>query len=405
MSTSITRDYSLKDIAEGKIGNPPKAVLTAILAQGSRDDRALAQQALLLRHPELKDKMPDSTAPKHAVLARELSRILVRQVRPLIWLRQIIELLDRYRGDIPREFLLGWMAIESDGNVKVVTSRPERGYFQIDWKGGEAQEQLKLDHTKFLALSTDREYSIRVGIQLAQLYRNYIRKHYPTVPDGSELLWRMTKARHGASGLLTKALAELAKAHQKITWEALAAKMSQTKLGPKIVDNVNHLFKYANLFKPLVATISTGARATKAQELEGEARGLHFSGAHSHFGDGRGLARRPLGVISSGGFATSDTWPTDSDTIRSLQSALADKLGMRLQVTGFVGPATRRALRIVQQRSGLPVTGSPDTATLSALGIDGQAGGAFDDSASLTGTSWIPRFPVIGPPRFRFRRR
>jgi hypothetical protein len=142
MSTSITRDYSLKDIAERKIGNPPKPLVAAILSQRNRDERALAQQALLLRHPELKGKMPDSTSPK---LARDLSQILVRQVRPLIWLRRIIELLDRYCGDIPREFLLGWMAIESDGNVKVVTSRPERGYFQIDWKGGEAQEQLKLD--------------------------------------------------------------------------------------------------------------------------------------------------------------------------------------------------------------------------------------------------------------------
>jgi len=163
-----------------------------------------AAKAIGLVLPELKGKLPASLSPK---LARELSRILVRQVRPLIWFRQIIELLDRYRGDIPREFLLGWMAIESDGNVKVVTSRPERGYFQIDWKGGEAQEQLKLDQSKFLALSTDREYSIRVGIQLAQLYRSYIRKHYPAVPDGSELLWRLTKARHGASGLLAKALA------------------------------------------------------------------------------------------------------------------------------------------------------------------------------------------------------
>ena len=401
MSTSITRDYSLKDIAEGKTGNPPKPVVAAILTQGNRDERALAQQALLLRHPELKGKMPDSTSPK---LARELSQILVRQVRPLIWLRQIIELLDRYRGDIPREFLLGWMAIESDGNVKVVTSRPERGYFQIDWKGGEAQEQLKLDQTKFLALSTDREYSIRVGIQLAQLYRSYIRKHYPAVPDGSELLWRLTKARHGASGLLNKAVAQLTKANQKITWEAVAAKMSQTSLGPRIVANVEHLFKYANLFKPVVAMISTSPSAPKANELEGEARGLRFSGVRPHFGDARRFVHRPFGVTSSGGFATSDPWPADSETIRSLQSALADKLGMSLQVTGFVGPATRRALRIFQQRSGLPVTGSPDTATLSALDIDAPAGGALGGGASFSGTSLIPRFPAVGPPRF-FRRR
>jgi hypothetical protein len=332
--------------------------------------------------------MPASTSPK---LARELSRILVRQVRPLIWLRQIIELLDRYRGDIPREFLLGWMAIESDGNVKVVTSRPERGYFQIDWKGGEAQEQLKLDQTKFLALSTDREYSIRVGTQLAQLYRTYIRKHYPSVPDGSELFWRLTKARHGASGLLNKALAQLTKAKQKITWDAVAAQMSQTSLGPKIVANVEHLFKYANLFKPLATMIST-----QSIELEAESRGLNFSGTRQH---------RRWPFSSSGGFSITDPSPADPDTIRSLQSALAAKLGMKLQITGVVGPATRRALRIFQQRSGFPVTGSPDTATLSALGIDGPAGGTFDDSVSLGGTSWIPRYPVIGPPRFRFRRR
>ena len=402
MSTSITRDYSLQDVAERKIGNPPRPVAAAILAQGNRDERALAQQALLLRHPDLKGKMPASLSPK---LARELSQILVRQVRPLIWLRQIIELLDRYRGDIPREFLLGWMAIESDGNVKVVTSRPERGYFQIDWKGGEAQEQLKLDQTKFLALSTDRDYSIRVGIQLAQLYRSYIRKHYSAVPDGSELLWRLTKARHGASGLLNKALAELAKSRQKITWEAVAAKMSQTSLGPKIVANVEHLFKYANLFKPLVAMISTGTSASKSNELEGEVRGLRFSGVRPPFGDARRFPRPFGGVTSSGGFATSDSFPADSETIRSVQSALADKLGMRLQVTGFVGPATRRALRIFQQRSGLPVTGSPDAATLSALGIDAPAGGVVGGGTSFAGTSWIPRFPIIGPPRFRFRRR
>ena len=48
MSTSITRDYSLKDIAERKIGNPPKPIVAAILTQGNRDDRALAQQALNL---------------------------------------------------------------------------------------------------------------------------------------------------------------------------------------------------------------------------------------------------------------------------------------------------------------------------------------------------------------------
>src|SRR4051794_30761926 len=108
MST-ITRDYSLKDIAEGKIGNPPKAVASAILTQANRDERSLSQQALMLRHPELNGKLPGAGTRKRASLDRELSRILVRQIRPLIWLVDIVALLDRHRGDIPREFLLGWM--------------------------------------------------------------------------------------------------------------------------------------------------------------------------------------------------------------------------------------------------------------------------------------------------------
>jgi hypothetical protein len=237
------------------------------------------------------------------------------------------------------------------------------------------------------------------------LYRSYIRKHYPAVPDGSELFWRLTKARHGASGLLAKALAQLTKANQKITWEALAAKMSQTRLGPKIVANVEHLFQYANLFKSLVAKISTSPAPPKVNEFELEARSPHFSGARSHSGDWRGFERRSTAFASSGGSSFTDPGPADPETIRALQSALAGKLGMRLQVTGVVSAATRRALRIFQQRSGLPVTGRPDTATLSALGIDGPAGGAFDDSASLGGGSRTPRYPVVGPPRFRVRRR
>ena len=291
-------------------------------------------------------------------------------------MRQIIELLDRYRGDIPREFLLGWMAIESDGNVKVVTSRPERGYFQIDWKGGEAQEQLKLDQTKFLALTTDREYSIRVGIQLAQLYRSYIRKHYPAVPNGSELFWRLTKARHGASGLLTSALAQLTKANQKITWEAVAAKLSQTSLGPKIVANVEHLFKYANLLKPLVDN-SPPARTPPSRMNSNRARGLSLFRRPLALGDWRGLgAGRRFRLVGRVRPPPTLCRPTPTPSV-PFNPPSAGKLGMRLQVTGVVSAATRRALRIFQQRSGLPVTGSPDTATLSALGIDGPAGGSL----------------------------
>lgn len=341
MSTTITRDYSMKDIGDGKIGKLPKAVLAAILTQGNRDERGLAQQALFLGHRDLKGKLPDAKSRQHAALARELSRIQVRHVRPMIWLRQIIDLLDRYRGDIPREFLLGWMAIESDGNVKVVTSRPERGYFQIDWKGGEAQEQLKLTQDQFLSLSTDREYSIRMGIALAQIYRQYIRKHYPTVPDGSELLWRLTKARHGASGILSKAMAQLAKTHRTATWESVAAQMGQTRLGTMIVNNVDHLVRYARLFQPLAALVPQGIAGGATPELEAEARGFRFF--------------RPRRLGWSGRFMPIGVPLADADTTTSRR----------------VDPG----------------------------------GSAFDDSAIAVGTSWIPGFRARRSLRYRCARR
>ena len=333
MSTTITRDYSLKDIGDGKIGKLPKAVLAAILTQGNRDERGLAQQALFLGHPDLKGKLPDAKSRQHAALVRELSRLQVRHVRPMIWLRQIIELLDRYRGDIPREFLLGWMAIESDGNVKVVTSRPERGYFQIDWKGGEAQEQLKLSQDQFLSLSTDREYSIRMGIALAQVYRQYIRKHYPSVPDGSELLWRLTKARHGASGILNKAMAQLAKAHQTVTWESLAAQMAPTKLGTMIVNNVEHLFRYARLFRPIAAMVPADAGSGATPELEAEARGFRFF--------------RPRRLGWSAGFAPIGV--SLPDAVRSIESVpdgdAFDDSAIAVGTSWIPGFRARRSLR------------------------------------------------------------
>lgn len=356
MSTTITRDYSLKDIGDGRIGKLPKAMLAAILTQGNRDESGLAQQALFLGHPELKGKMPDAKSRQHAALARELSRIQVRHVRPLIWLRQIVGLLDRYRGDIPREFLLGWMAIESDGSVKAITSRPERGYFQIDWKGGEAQEQLKLTQDQFVSLSTDREYSIRVGIQLAQIYRQYVRKHYTSVPDGSELMWRLTKARHGASGILSRAMTQLAKAHQTVTWESVAAQMAQTKLGRMIVENVEHLFRYYRLFKPLAALIPLPADGGTTPELEEEARGFRRSGF-----------LRPRAFGWSGGFTPIGLLVEDPDT----------------------GIVQRPSWPRVNRR-------------LDSIEPDGSA---FDDSAVAVGTSWVPGFRARRALRTGFTRR
>jgi hypothetical protein len=250
----ITRDFPLKSIADGTLGNAPKDIRAEILSKGNHDAKALTNQVFWQLHLDLKDTQLKKTDPKQQKLRDEWSRILRRQIDPLIWLHRIVELLDKYRGDIPREFLLGWMAVESDGSVKVISTRGERGYFQIDWKGGEAQEQLKLSRQDFNRLSTDREFSIQIGVQLVQTYRRFLLDNYK-LTDGTDLLWHLTKARHGASGTLKFAMDKLVNASKDITWSAVSQEMSATNVGRKVVNNVNEMFRHAALLKPIADLI------------------------------------------------------------------------------------------------------------------------------------------------------
>jgi GH25 family lysozyme M1 (1,4-beta-N-acetylmuramidase) len=244
--SSATEDYSLKGIADGTLGTLPDDILVAILTKGESDANALTDRVFWQQHPELSGKMLDPREPKQQALRDEWGRISHWQVKPIIWLRQLIDELDRHRGDIPREFLLGWVAVESDGRVSTVTSLGERGYFQIMWKGGEAQEQLSLTWSDFQRLSTDRAFSIEKGVQLAKAYRQYFRRNYPAVPDGSDLLWRLTKGRHGLPSAINRALDRLVKAGTAITWQAVSQGLPEM-----VAKNVDHTLAYAAKLKQL----------------------------------------------------------------------------------------------------------------------------------------------------------
>jgi uncharacterized protein YcbK (DUF882 family) len=242
---SATTDYSLQEIAEGTLGKLPDNILAAILTKGEGDSKDLTDRVFLQKHPDLSGKTLDPKDPKQKALLEEWGMISRRSVKPVIWLRQIIDQLDRHRGDIPREFLLGWMAAESDGQVSTVSTLGERGYFQIMWQSGEAKSQLGLTEKEFLRLSSDREFSIEKGVQLAQTYRQHFVKKYPSVADGSDLLWRLAKGRHALPTALDKVLDGLVKAGMEITWQAVSQSL------PKMANGVNRTLDFVAKLKPL----------------------------------------------------------------------------------------------------------------------------------------------------------
>jgi len=118
----------------------------------------------------------------------------------------LVPLLDRYRGEIPLEFLLGWIAVESDGRIDVVTSLDERGFFQIH----PAESKDARPPLQHRLLSTDPAYSVRAGIQLVRSYADIARRRFPWIPAGSELFWRVVKLQHAmGSGLAWKLLSQM----------------------------------------------------------------------------------------------------------------------------------------------------------------------------------------------------
>jgi carboxypeptidase C (cathepsin A)/V8-like Glu-specific endopeptidase/subtilisin family serine protease len=258
-----TREMSLQGIAAHSLGQLPQDVLEAILVHGESDANALTDRVFWAIHPNLVNTKLDSRDRSQQELRGEWSIIYRRRVKPMIWLRAIISRLDKYRGTIPRDFLLGWMAVESDGYYALPpTQYGEIGYFQIMWQGGEAKDNLHITQEEFQRLRTDAEFSLKEGVALAEAYRQHILRTYPTVPDGSELLWHLTKGRHAAAGALKNALDKLQKSAAPFTWQSVSAFMPDWML-----KNINATMDFARNLKPFADLVPAGvAGAESASE-------------------------------------------------------------------------------------------------------------------------------------------
>jgi N-acetylmuramoyl-L-alanine amidase len=195
--------------------NEDLAIKLAIMF-GNRNENSLTDMVFYSRHPEVSGRR---IAPHETQLIREWAFIQSQLVRPALGagktstsqggsvlekncqhvgcteggtpaqrIAALIPLLNRYRGDIPLEFLVGWLMVESGGCNSVVTHLCERGYFQIH---PEESADHNFDHRR---ISTDREYSIMKGIELIKAHAaNTARLGFT---PGTDLFWHMVKLRH-----------------------------------------------------------------------------------------------------------------------------------------------------------------------------------------------------------------
>ena len=105
---------------------------------------------------------------------------------------ELVNLLNKYRGDIPLHFLLGWIDVESGRRIDSSTYLCERGYFQIH---PDQSKGLRWEHEP---LSYDPDYSIKRGVELV---RGMIRQAEMLaakygISKGSDAFWGLVKMYH-----------------------------------------------------------------------------------------------------------------------------------------------------------------------------------------------------------------
>jgi hypothetical protein len=149
----------------------------------------------------------------------------------------LVPILERYRGDIPLVFLVGWVAVESDAVISEVTKKyNERGFFQL-MPSESADARPPIDHNR---LSLDPEYSVKAGLFKVRYYMALADQRYPWIPKGSDLYWRIVKLQHamGSAGTL-KLLTSMRNRNVGVTWDTIK------RYGPpSFVANVDKLFRF-----------------------------------------------------------------------------------------------------------------------------------------------------------------
>jgi Penicillin-insensitive murein endopeptidase len=262
----------------GALAAPPQtaglAAAHAAIAQGQRDISRLTDIVFFARHPERRGRRLHQ---RERPLIREWTQIRDQIIRPMLrssaggvgtrgtapvgprpaaapvaWrpsaadvqrFRGLLPLIEKYRGDMPLPFVLGWIYVESGGRIGSLTSLDERGFFQLH--PGESKI-LKADHRR---LSTDSDYSMRMGIELMK--HRFKGAEKLGFQRDTQLFWRIVKFLHWAPAAVAVILQEMRKAGIAPTsWDAIKGFVAQQR------DRLRLAFKarWGKAYDPLKGT-------------------------------------------------------------------------------------------------------------------------------------------------------
>lgn len=248
----ITDAFGLVPAARSALGGTEAA---AAFAHGERDPNRLTDIVFFARHPERGGRLIAPTETQlvaewlwirdHAIVPALTSLAALSStgaspaspaasqfgagVSPQQRYAALLPLLDRYRGDIPVWFLLGWIAHESGGVITDTTYLDERGFFQIH----PAESRDARPPIQHVRLSTDPDYSVRAGIQVLRHYADLAQQWAPWIPYGSELFWRVVKLEHAMGSGNAKTLITRMRARGiDVTWDAI--KRFEVTDGPQV---------------------------------------------------------------------------------------------------------------------------------------------------------------------------
>jgi hypothetical protein len=161
---SAPRDHSLRDIADSD--NLPNETRAAILRDGKTNTYDLTDQAFWARHPDMKGKKLERTGARHKALREEYGA-MAQQVGALIWLRQLIDELDKHSGDIPREF-----AGLDGGGIRTGRSggdEPSRARIFSDRLAGRRARAARADGSAVPEIEHGPGVSIEKGVELVEV--------------------------------------------------------------------------------------------------------------------------------------------------------------------------------------------------------------------------------------------